>query len=332
MSFKNLFLFNTNALEVYNKWETPTVIISDGPYGVGGFPGDPLTPDTLSEWYKPHISEWTSRSTPQTTLWFWNTEPGWANVHKEIINHGWDFVNCHIWDKGVEHIAGNVNSKTIRHFPIVTEVCAQYVKRALFKIEDRQLSMQEWLRYEWLRSGLPFSKTNEVCGVKNAATRKYFTACHLWYYPPADAFEKIVEYANKFGKEKGKPYFSVDGKQPVSKTEWEKMRAVFHCDFGISNVWREPPLNGKERLRNGTKSLHLNQKPLKFMCRIIKSSSNELDVVWEPFGGLFTGMLATRKLNRIGYAAEISKTIFDYGYSRLKNVLAVRELEFPLEV
>lgn len=41
----------------------------------------------------------------------WNTEIGWASVHKEIINQGWEFVNCHVWDKGVAHIAGNTNTK-----------------------------------------------------------------------------------------------------------------------------------------------------------------------------------------------------------------------------
>lgn len=59
----------------------------------------------------------------------WNTEIGWASVHKEIINQGWEFVNCHVWDKGVAHIAGNTNTKTLRKFPVVTEVCVQYVKK-----------------------------------------------------------------------------------------------------------------------------------------------------------------------------------------------------------
>ena len=67
--------------------------------------------------------------------------------------------------------------------------------------------MQRWLRYEWGRTGLPFSKTNDACGVKNAATRKYFTKDHLWYYPPPKAFEKIAEYANKHGSEGRKALF-----------------------------------------------------------------------------------------------------------------------------
>ena len=119
-----------------------------------------------------------------TTLWFWNTEIGWANVHPTLVEHGWEYRNCHIWDKGIAHIAGNSNSKTLRKFPVATEVCVQYTKKAFFKADGIQMDMQQWLRYEWERTGLPLYKTNEACGVRNAATRKYFTKDHLWYYPP----------------------------------------------------------------------------------------------------------------------------------------------------
>ncbi len=319
-----LYLYNSDALKVYEEWDTPSTIISDGPYGVGGYPGDPKTADGLKEWYRPHIEEWTKYSTPNTTLWFWNTELGWANVHSELIEQGWEFVNCHIWDKGKAHIAGNVNTKTIRRFPVVTEVCVQYVKKAFFTIEENKLTLQDWLRYEWKRSGLPLSKTNEACGVVNAASRKYFTACHLWYYPPSDAFEKLVDYANKYGDQTRKPYFSIDGKRSLNRKEWEKMRATFKCEYGINNVWREPSLKGKERLKTGLKSLHLNQKPLKFMERMISSSTNEKDVVWEPFGGLFSAVIASYKLNRVAYSAEINKTVFEQGKSRIEEELRIK--------
>ena len=313
----NIYKYNEDVIQLYDTWKSPTVIISDGPYGIGGFPGDPITHDVLEKWYRPHITKWSEKATPETTLWFWNTEIGWASVHKEIINQGWEFVNCHVWDKGVAHIAGNTNTKTLRKFPVVTEVCVQYVKKAEFIVDNHKISMQEWLRHEWKRTGLPFSKTNIACGVKNAATRKYFTGCHLWYYPPVDAFEKIVEYANLYGDPKGVPYFSIDGKKSLTAAEWKKKRAKFFCEFGVNNVWREPPLNGSERLKEGNKAIHFNQKPLKFMELIINSSSEEHDVIWEPFGGLFSGILAANKLNRMAYGAEINKDVFDYAKQRL---------------
>ena len=314
-----LKVFNADAFELYDQWESPTTIIADGPYGVGGFPGDPPTPEGLDKWYEPHIEQWALHATPETTLWFWNTEIGWATVHPILQKYGWQYRCCHIWDKGIGHVAGNANSKTLRKLPVVTEVCVQYVKKASFRVEGEELDMQDWLRHEWSRTGLPFSLTNEACEVKNAATRKYFTKCHLWYYPPPEAFERLVQYANEYGEQAGKPYFSLDGKKPLTQEEWTKMRAKFECPYGVTNVWHEPPLNGSERLKNGYKSMHLNQKPLKLMRLIVELSSDENDMIWEPFGGLCSGALAASMLFRRAVAAEINNEIYRTAIQRLKR-------------
>lgn len=317
---KNINITTGDALLFYDVWPIPTVIVSDGPYGIGGFPGDPPKPECLSDWYAPHILKWTDRATPQTTLWFWNTEHGWANVHPLLIKSGWDYVNCHIWNKGLGHVAGNANTKTLRKLPVVTEVCVQYVRRAEFLVGSKRVPMKEWLRYEWGRSGISFAKANEACGVRDAATRKYFAQCHLWYYPPPEAFERLSEYANKYGKSSEKPYFSLDGKKPITRNEWERMRAKFKCPYGVTNVWNYPPLNGRERLKTGMKALHLNQKPLKLLRLIIESSSDKHDVVWEPFGGLCSTAIACLETHRRCYAAEIDTEIFKLAASRLEKI------------
>ena len=305
-------------------WPTPTCIISDGPYGIGGFPGDSHTAGSLAEWYEPHIAAWGSYSTPATTLWFWNTEVGWATVHPVLVNHGWEYRCCNIWDKGIGHIAGNSNTQTLRKFPVVTEVCAHYVKAARFQIADRSLNMQEWLRHEWKRTGLPLRLANEACGVINAATRKYLTADHLWYFPPVNTFVKLVEYANQHGDPDGYPYFSVDGKQSLTGRQWAKLRAGFKCEIGVTNVWREPQVSGSERIsgsRNEMKykyrSLHGSQKPLKFIDRIIRSTTERGDVVWEPFGGLCPGAVVSFHSGRRYCAAEVIPEFYLAAVERL---------------
>ncbi|MDM8549241.1 DNA methyltransferase [Desulfobacterales bacterium HSG2] len=319
-SDKKIALFNSDVMELYPEMPSPIVIISDGPYGIGGFPGDPPTPDELPLWYEPHIKEWSQISTPQTTLWFWNTEIGWAVVHPILKKNNWEYVSCHIWDKGIQHIAGNSNSKTLRKLPVVTEVCVQYVKKPIFTVDGATVEMKEWLRHEWKRSGLPFNTANEACGVKNAATRKYLTKCSLWYFPPADAFEKLSDYANTYGREGGKPYFSLDGVKTIKKEDWKKMRSKFKCPHGITNVWSEPPLNGEERIKIGSKAFHLNQKPLLFMNRTIQLSSDPGDLVFEPFGGLCSGVFAAHQIERKGMAAEINESVFDKAVERFKYV------------
>lgn len=309
-----------DAADRYASWPAPTVLIVDGPYGVGGYPGDPPTPRGLSEWYEPHIEEWATRAKPSATLWFWNTEVGWANVHPVLERHDWEYRSLHVWNKGIGHIAGNVNGNSIRRFPVVTEVCAQYVRVVRLETESgERLPLKEWLRAEWQRSGLPLSKTNEACGVKNAATRKYFTQCHLWYFPPPEMMERLAAYAIQHGRETKRPYFSIDGKTPLSADQWEPMRAKWNHSHGITNVWDEPAVRGDERLKLGLKSLHSNQKPLKLMERIIAATSDPGDVVWDPFGGLCSGAIASLNLHRECYAAELNPVFFELASERLRS-------------
>lgn len=303
------------------------VIISDGPYGVSGFKGDLNTPIGLDSWYEPHIKMWSEIATPQTTLWFWNTEIGWATVHPILEKYGWEFKTCNVWDKGMSHVAGNTNTKTITHLPVVTEVCVQYVKRPSFLWNGKKVTMKEWLRLEWERTGLPFCKTNEACEVVDAATRKYFTKCHLWYMPPSEMFGKIVAYANEYGNPDGKPYFSINGIDSLSAEEWNKMKAKFHCPIGITNVWQTNQLRGSERIKKGLKAVHLNQKPLSIIRSLIEMTSDEGDVIWDPFGGLFTTAVACMDLNRICYTAEINPNVFIAAEERLK----LRKMQQPLQ-
>jgi hypothetical protein len=310
-------LYWGDTLHVSKRWPTPVVIIVDGPYGLGSFPGDPSTPDGLAEWYRPYVQWWAERSTPETTLWLWNSEIGWAKIHPVFEQAGWRYRSCHIWDKGVGHIAGNSNGKTLRKFPVVTEVCVQYVREAEFRTVEKSLSMQEWLRHEWARTRLPFSKANEACGVANAATRKYLTTCHLWYYPPVEAFTRLADYANKHGDPRGRPYFSVDGRRPIPPEQWERMRSKFYCEHGVTNVWREPQVRNGERVRVGTKCAHMNQKPLRLMELIMKASSDPGDVIWEPFGGLCTAAVASYRLRRRCFSSELLEQYYAAATKRL---------------
>ena len=312
-------LYHGDFLEVSAEWPSPTVIIVDGPYGVGSFPGDPVSHEALPDWYRPHIARWSECALPATTLWFWNTEIGWATVHPILAEQGWEYRSCHIWDKGVGHIAGNANAKTLRRFPVVTEVCVQYVRKVTVTANGSPLSLKQWLRSEWERSGLPLYKANAACGVKNAATRKYLTKCHLWYFPPPEAFELLAQYANRHGRPEGKPYFSLDGVYSATAREWARMRAKLNCDVGITNVWREPAVRGPERLKNTYKCVHMNQKPLSLIEQTIRASSDPNDVIWEPFGGLCSGAVAAVNAGRECYSAEILADYFVVARDRLAS-------------
>ena len=310
-----------DAMSCYDAWPRPTVIVADGPYGLGKFPGEPETADNLGEWYAPHVAAWARASLPETTLWFWCSEVGWAEVHAVLKLHGWRYKAAHVWDKGLGHVAGNCNSDTIRGFPVVTEICVQYVRDTqLTSAEGETLSMKEWLRSEWQRSGLPLYRTNEACGVKNAATRKYFTQCKHWYFPPADKMVALAEYATKHGATTDRPYFSLDGDTALTERAWSRMRSKWNHAHGITNVWQAPAVRGEERVKSkGLKALHMNQKPMSLIDQIVNASSDPGDVVWEPFGGLAPASLSALRSGREAYCAEINPDFFTAATRRLNE-------------
>jgi len=315
-----------DALNCYSRWSSPTCIIVDGPYGLGKFPGEPTNPHCLAEWYAPHVAAWSASARTNTTLWFWCTEIGWASVHSVLEMHGWQYEECNVWDKGIAHVAGNCNSKTIRGMPVVTEVAVRYTKRNLLPGSNGQmLTIKEWVRHEWKRSGLPMSKANQACGVANAATRKYLTKCHLWYFPPAEAIVRMADFCRKYGRKTTQPYFSLDGRTPITKGAWEQMRAKWNHTHGLTNVWQEPAVHGRERIRTNLGYLHANQKPLALMQRQILACTDPGDVVWEPFGGLCSASIAAMQTDRRSFAAEVNMDFFQVATERLKEAFSNME-------
>ncbi len=214
------------------------------------------------------------------------------------------------------HIAGNVNGRTSRQFPVVTEVCAFYQRGFVLPGPGGPVRVKEWVRHEWSRSGLPLCQANTACGVKNAATRKYLTRDGLWYWPPGEMTERLAAYANARGLPAGRPYYSLDGRRPVTAAEWDALRYRWRHAHGLTNVWSQPPLHGAERLKGSGRraaprvyrptpasSAHLSQKPLEFMARLVAVTAPG-DVVWEPFGGLCPASVAAVALGRRAFTAE----------------------------
>lgn len=71
-------------------------------------------------------------------------------VHPLSEANGREYVQLVTWDKGLSHIAGNVNGNTIRQFPVVTEVSALHRRRLTLPTEDGGvLGVQQWLRAVW---------------------------------------------------------------------------------------------------------------------------------------------------------------------------------------
>ena len=98
---------------------------------------------------------------------------------------------------------------------------------------------------------------------------------------------------------------------------WTRLRAKWHHVHGVTNVWREPAVHGRERIRTRVGYLHANQKPLALMNRQILASTDEGDAVWEPFGGLCSASISALQNRRRFFAAEVNPAYFAVAAQRL---------------
>ena len=91
------------------------------------------------------------------------------------------------------------------------------------------------------------------------------------------------------------------------------------------NVWRIP----RVRYRMDEYENHPTQKPVALLERIIRASSNEGDVVLDPFSGTFTTSYVAKQLRRKSIGVEIEEEYVKIGLRRIE--IASRYNGQPLE-
>jgi len=85
----------------------------------------------------------------------------------------------------------------------------------------------------------------------------------------------------------------------------------------MRNLWEISPPQPREKIYGK----HPTQKPLKLLERILQASTNEEDVVLDPFNGSGTTAVVTTKLNRKYIGIEISREYLNLTIKRLEDEL-----------
>jgi len=89
---------------------------------------------------------------------------------------------------------------------------------------------------------------------------------------------------------------------------------VYNSEKIPGNVWEYP----RVRYRMDEYENHPTQKPIALLERIIKASSNENDLVLDPFSGTFTTSFVAKQLNRKSIGIELQDEYVKIGLRRLK--------------
>lgn len=111
--------------------------------------------------------------------------------------------------------------------------------------------------------------------------------------------------------EEGIVVHSAPGRVPQLKRYLDEQRGI-----ALSDVWSDiPPLNSQAQERLG----YPTQKPLALLERIIAASSNEGDVVLDPFCGCGTAVHAAQKLGRQWIGIDVTHLAIGLIEKRMKD-------------
>ena len=118
-------------------------------------------------------------------------------------------------------------------------------------------------------------------------------------------------------------------KKPFRHTQ-EDEKGNYYVDSYLRDVWdhdKTKPTISQSPERTG----YPTQKPLALLDRIIKASSNEGDMILDPFCGCATTCIAAEKLGRQWVGIDVSHKAFDLVRTRLKKEVANPEDLFQYE-
>ena len=83
--------------------------------------------------------------------------------------------------------------------------------------------------------------------------------------------------------------------------------------------------NNFEQLKNGcySKHYHPTQKPVALLKYLIKTYTDENEVVFDPFSGVASTAIACKVSNRRFIGFELDKNFFDIGQRRLSEEIDI---------
>ena len=115
----------------------------------------------------------------------------------------------------------------------------------------------------------------------------------------------------------GTEWIWMPGGRGNSKSRLKKIADIVKEGKAVSDVWPIPIISSSAKERVG----YPTQKPLTLLERIIKASSNEGDIVLDPFCGCATACVAADRLNRKWVGIDISPKAVELVNMRLQQAM-----------
>ena len=182
-------------------------------------------------------------------------------------------------------------------------------------------SIKQYLKDEKKKSGLTnkdlsliFSRYTNKKGCLNRSVVEHYFSNKQWCFPTEDLYVNVLQKTGYFQK----PYESLRQEYEELRQEYEELRYTFNLkevQDNISCVWESSNVNSGK--------LHSCQKPLDILEKIIKTSSNEGDLVLDCFMGSGSTGVAALRTNRNFIGIELDKYYFEIAKKRLEETKQV---------
>ena len=304
-----------------------SLIHADPPYGMGkekdGVLNDNLYRDKLDDFQMKWWRACRGNVADNGSAYIWgNAEDLWRLWYKGGLKDSerLTFRNQIIWDK--KHGQG-MGSDDFRMFPTVTEHCLFFMlgeqgfNNNADNYWDGWEPIRVYLANEKDKSGL---SNAEILAVTNTAHTHYWTKSQ-WAFPTKEHYTAIQNAAKgKAFKREYKAfkreYDDLKREYDDLKREWYETRAYFNNTHeNMTDVWEYPRVQGEERWG------HATPKPVDMIARIYKSSSPDDGVIYSPFLGSGTDIIAAQKMegDRTVYGFELSPDYCEVIIQRYEN-------------
>jgi site-specific DNA-methyltransferase (adenine-specific) len=198
-------------------------------------------------------------------------------------------------DKGMRAVSGRA-TKNYKMFPNVTESC-------LLIIKDSKPFIRKTLKERQKVLNLSSKEINEALGVASYGGGMWsiYAGNNICEQVPTQELWEKLQNILKFDI----PY--------------SKIAQTFNPQMGLTDVWRDIDFYQKKRF-------HPTQKPMKLIKRLIQASSNENDLVLDPFGGSGTTALACLTLKRQFITIELDENYYQVILERVREILETQGL------
>lgn len=194
-----------------------------------------------------------------------------------------------IIDKGIKSVAGRKTS-TYRLFPTVTE-------SILFFTKDNKQIIKPLLKSRADELGLKSKEINEKLGVKSNGGGMWsiYTGKNMCeQFPTKATWDKLMKVLKM-------------------NLDYYKYAQTFTPIMGITDVWTDIDFYSKNRI-------HPTEKPYKLIERLILSSSNEGDLILDPFSGSGITGIVSSQLRRKCVLCEIDEQYYIASMNRFTEM------------